>query len=123
LDDIHLDWLLLRLDEYNIGGVNVKVLDDFAGRESLQIKIAAYLSEASTADGAITPSSPIPLVSPRAPTLPIPLLVWVDDQPENVEFEVQYAKDLGIHVLQLTSTGEAKLWIDQNLGKQSKEFY
>lgn len=103
LDDVHLNYLLLRLDEYNIGGVNVRVLDDFAGSDSLQVKIAAYLSPIAT--GATDNSS----------ELPTPLLVWVDDNPTNVARFIQFARDLGIHVLQFTSTGETKFWIDQNL--------
>ena len=106
LDDVHLNYLLLRLDEYNIGGVNVRVLDDFAGSESLQVRIAAYLSLRATNPGN------------NNSELPTPLLVWVDDNPTNVAGFVQFARDLGIHVVQFTSTGETKFWIDQNLGNR-----
>ena len=96
--------LLFRLDEYNIGVVNVRVLDEFVGFESLQLKIASYLNLSRRDEAA------------KSSELPTPLLVWVDDNPKNVERFVQFAQNLGIHVLQFTSTGEAKFWIDQNIG-------
>ncbi len=97
--------MLLRLDEYKIGGVNVRVLDDFAGLESLQVRIAEYLSQATTN------------IPGNNSELPTPLLMWVDDSPNNVSGYVDSARDMGIHVLQFTSTGEAKFWIDQRVTK------
>lgn len=103
LNEVDINNLLIRLDEYRLGGVSVKVLDDFAGSESLWVKIAAYLS--LTAKNIVRNNL----------QLPTPLLLWVDDNPKNVAGYIEFARNLGIHVLQFTSTGEAQFWINQNL--------
>jgi hypothetical protein len=45
-----------------------------------------------------------------------PLIVWVDDCPENNTIEVSFARTKGITVLELTSTALAKAWIEANHG-------
>lgn len=44
-------------------------------------------------------------------------IIWIDDRPEEVEKEVEFAHSLGIQVIQLESTSEAKSWIDSNDGE------
>ena len=46
-----------------------------------------------------------------------PLLVWIDDRPENNEYEVAQARGMGIYVIEMTSTAMAKAWVDANLCK------
>ena len=93
LDDVAVKKLLLRLDEYDTGRVSITVLDDFAGIGSLIAKLVAY--------------------SPRSW---LPLIVWVDDRPENNQSYVLAARKAGLKVVEFTSTAEAKVWIDENLG-------
>jgi hypothetical protein len=51
------------------------------------------------------------------PTPSLPLLLWIDDNPENVIHSMRYAQSIGVHVISITSTHDAKEWIDKNLGK------
>jgi len=46
-----------------------------------------------------------------------PLLVWIDDGPENIAYEVAEARRMGIYVIEMTSTAMAKAWVDANLCK------
>ena len=81
--------LICRLDEYDIGTVNVAILDEFAGPKILEIKNAEYMFKGrTTSSSAIsrnteeTPSS-TSTVSISTPPPQTPLLVWVDDNPSN----------------------------------------
>jgi len=44
-----------------------------------------------------------------------PLLVWIDDRPENIAYEVAEARRMGIYVIEMMSTAMAKAWVDANL--------
>ena len=46
-----------------------------------------------------------------------PLLVWIDDRPDNNVYEVTQARGMGIYVVEMTSTAMAKAWVDANLCK------
>jgi hypothetical protein len=143
LDESVCTNILRRLDEYNIGVVNVTALDDFAGTKSLQTKIAAYLQSSppsSSSETLTVPNTPGPhrlkipseTISTRRssdqswsnessatitePSLQTPLLVWVDDNPANNARHVAYAEAEAVPILEMSSTAEAKIWIDQNLG-------
>ena len=48
--------------------------------------------------------------------LRIPLLVWVDDVPDGNSPLSEYARSLGITVVELTSTGAALAWLEANQG-------
>jgi hypothetical protein len=50
----------------------------------------------------------------------LPLLVWIDDNPTNNIREVAHAHELGINVIQLTSTALAKAWIEEHNGQYFK---
>jgi len=66
------------------------------------------------AEGSLSPGG-----SPTVPKTPqVPLLVWVDDIPANNTGLVLYARQLGIQVVQLLSTAEAKTWIEENSGNK-----
>lgn len=111
LEESVLNHIIYRLDEFDIGGVNVTALDDFAGTKSLRLLIAAYAHQAS---------NPVPILVSTPSTvdnsLTLPLLVWIDDNPDNNAFQIQTATNLGIEVITLFSTGEAKIWIDMHFG-------
>jgi hypothetical protein len=78
----------------------------------LRLIIAAYAYQTSNAEKIIPKtSSSSPIASPK-----LPLLVWVDDNPNYNEDQIQMAKALGIEVVTLFTTGEAKMWIDMHLG-------
>ena len=49
--------------------------------------------------------------------LKTPLLVWIDDRPDNISYEVAQAREKGIYVIEMTSTAIAKAWVDANLCK------
>ncbi|KAF9552252.1 hypothetical protein CPC08DRAFT_754860 [Agrocybe pediades] len=90
--------ILMRMDEYNSGGVTRNNFAWALGKESLKSFIGRYI------DG-------VPLKIPDSPSagssssnmkiaIKAPLLVWV--------------QEMGINVVQLTSTAEAKTWIKDN---------
>ena len=96
LDDVGITKMLLRLDEYGIGSVSISTLDEFAGTGSFIGKMASY-----------------------SPHFWLPLIVWVDDNPDNNTAYVKWALEAGIKIFQFKSTAEAKEWIDENLGTSS----
>jgi len=128
LEDSVCESIVCRLDEYNIGGINITVLDEFAGFKSLRVQIASYRQV-----GAPRPSGPKDSVtserqSPEKTSGTIyhppgeKLLVWVDDNPGNNIRLVEFARSIGIRVYELPSTAVAKVWIDQNIGgRRDKE--
>jgi len=61
---------------------------------------------------AIDPSS-----TPGAQPLQTPLLVWIDDRPENNVYEVAQARSMGVFVIELLSTSVAKAWVEANSGE------
>ena len=61
---------------------------------------------------AIDPSS-----TPGAQPLQTPLLVWIDDRPENNVCEVARARSMGVFVIELLSTSVAKAWVEANSGE------
>lgn len=66
--------------------------------------------------------SKIPSFFQEAPQsqLRVPLLVWVDDRPENNAYEIWRAREMGIQVIELPSTAAAKVWVDENAGENSQ---
>jgi len=52
-----------------------------------------------------------------------PLLVWIDDRPENNAYEVAQARETGIYVIEMTSTAMAKAWVDANLCESISSFF
>jgi hypothetical protein len=111
------------LDEYNINGINITTLDDFAGLKSLRVKIASYKHVHGPPDisNLEVPVSSEPEVHGKTlPTFSLPrggkLLVWIDDNPDFNEEYVEFAQSLNIKVYQLSSTALAKIWIDENIG-------
>jgi hypothetical protein len=55
-------------------------------------------------------------VENKTTEIKLPLLVWIDDNPINNTSEVSYALELGINVIQVTSTALAKAWIEEHSG-------
>ncbi|KAG6873994.1 hypothetical protein C0995_007950 [Termitomyces sp. Mi166 len=46
----------------------------------------------------------------------LPLLVWVDDRPENNIEEVRFAREANVYVLEFSSTALLKAWMEENEG-------
>ncbi|KAF9552256.1 hypothetical protein CPC08DRAFT_296457 [Agrocybe pediades] len=102
--------ILMRMDEYNIGGVTVDNFASALGKENLRAFVRRYINgkpkipESPSSGG----SSSLKMA------LKTPLLVWVDDEPKNNRSKVPKAQEMGITVIQLTSTAVAKAWIEDN---------
>jgi len=118
LDDSACENIIYGLDEYNIGGINITVLDDFAGLKSLRVKIASFKhnSLSETAAPVLAESEVLGQKNKMVRPSGGKLLLWVDDNPQNNVPHVNFARSLGIEVRELSSTALAKVWIDQNLG-------
>ncbi|KAG6853711.1 hypothetical protein C0991_002127 [Blastosporella zonata] len=95
--------LFLCLDEFRIGGVAASTLERFVGDSSLEQALQKFRSFAST-----------PSIHTRNSDPRLPLLIWVDDQPDNNREEVRFAESRGVHVLQFISTALLKVWIEDN---------
>ncbi|KAF4610527.1 hypothetical protein D9613_006510 [Agrocybe pediades] len=104
--------ILMRMDEYNIGGVTVDNFASALGKENLRAFVRRYINgrpkipESPSAGGSNSSSLKMALKTP--------LLVWVDDEPKNNRSKVPKAQEMGITVIQLTSTAVAKAWIEDN---------
>ncbi|KAG6826507.1 hypothetical protein H0H92_015562 [Tricholoma furcatifolium] len=103
--------LFMRLDEFRIGGVDASTLERFVGANSLQQAVEKFQIFESTV------SIPKPWkTDPR-----LPLLVWIDDQPDNNVEHVRFAEELGVHVVQFPSTALVKAWIEDNEGRHTSD--
>ncbi|KDR84483.1 hypothetical protein GALMADRAFT_237358 [Galerina marginata CBS 339.88] len=103
------DRIIMRLDEYNCGGVTPHNLTRALGSMSLKQFVETY------ARGEIvSESSGKELKDQSGYQLRLPLLVWIDDRPENNSYEVAEARGMGIQVVELPSTAAAKAWVDEN---------
>lgn len=114
LDDIVCSSLSHHLDPNSSGVVNIITVDDFAEPDGLRMSLREFIEEqsiSSSQQSFLTPHSSAPKESPRTP-----LLVWIDDCPENNVEGVQWACWQGISVMQKVSAAEAKEWIDENIG-------
>lgn len=125
LEDSVCESIVCRLDEYNIGGINITALDEFAGFKSLRVQIALYRQvggphPSGPKDSVTSVSSGQQSPEKTSGTISHPpgekLLVWVDDNPGNNVRFVEFARSIGIKVYELPSTAVAKVWIDQNIG-------
>jgi hypothetical protein len=110
----------MQLDEYKILAMSVTALDVFVGSGTFEDKIEKYRKlqlakptpdETSLAD--LSAFSDLTLGSIQ--NIANGLLVWIDDRPDNNKNYVAYAQKLGITVLELNSTAEAKIWVDKNM--------
>jgi hypothetical protein len=100
----------MRLDEYNSGGVTPHNLSRVLGDLSLKEFVELY----SRGEKPAALDESLIQVAPGH-ELRTPLLVWIDDIPDNIAFEVAQARALGIYVIEMTSTAVAKAWVDANL--------
>lgn len=118
MDDSVCENIVCGLDEYNIGGINITVLDDFVGLKSLRVKIASFkhtgLSEPAVPVSADT--EVLGQINKNIRPSRGKLLVWVDDNPQNNVPYVKFARSLGIEVREISSTALAKAWIDNEIG-------
>jgi hypothetical protein len=70
-------------------------------------------------DFSIPDEMPLPIDSSWIQVAPgeallTPLLVWIDDNPQNNVNEVAHAHSKGIQVIELPSTSVAKAWVEAN---------
>jgi len=101
VDDEMLLELQFLFDNFNTGHVSCHRLSSFSGSDPLGQKLKEYR------DKVVHLEIPPPL----SVGLSYPLLLWVDDAPENNESEILYAKDKGICVICVHGTAEAKEWL------------
>ncbi|KAF9456832.1 hypothetical protein BDZ94DRAFT_1241245 [Collybia nuda] len=106
--------LLLRLDEFAIGGVTPAALEDLVGMGNLRGLVNMF-----SADSSPTPAYPSQTqkwwsLKAKSSRIALPLLVWIDDNPESVVEGIREAQGMGINVIHLTSTALAKDWIEAN---------
>ncbi|KAA1475245.1 hypothetical protein DENSPDRAFT_415885 [Dentipellis sp. KUC8613] len=116
LDQTTADTLLLRLDEYAIGGVSPSSLDNFVGQRSIRDALSGL---GVIRKGMSTASQ---CKSVDRSTIK-PLLVWIDDEPLNNDWLIDNARQLNITVICLTCTASAKVWIEVNEGLLRKADY
>jgi len=90
--------LRMYLDHYNTGFVVCHRLSDFVGNEPFRAALLKYTKK------------PLQEQTPRG-DISYPVLLWIDDFPENNEDMVKYAQDNGVTVIPLQSTTAAKQWI------------
>jgi hypothetical protein len=116
LDDSVCENIVCGLDEYNIGGINITVLDDFVGLKSLRVKIASFKHTRPSEPAVPVSTDTDEQINRKIRLSGGKLLVWIDDNPQNNVPYVNFARSLGIEVRELSSTALAKVWIDNNIG-------
>jgi len=84
-----------------ISGKNVGFLPHFKISSKVQNVLARISSQPSHAGRGVDP----------------PWLVWIDDNPNNINGQIAFAEYMGVTVFILTSTASAKVWIDANEGR------
>ncbi|KDR81171.1 hypothetical protein GALMADRAFT_222682 [Galerina marginata CBS 339.88] len=105
------DRIVMRLDEYNAGGISPYSLSRALGNTSLK----EFIDHCTKGEKPLPPPDSAIKVA-FGHSLRAPLLVWVDDRPENNAYEVAQAREAGIYVVELSSTAVAKAWIEANTG-------
>ncbi|KAG6853712.1 hypothetical protein C0991_002128 [Blastosporella zonata] len=95
--------ILLCLDEFKTGGVAASALERFVGESTLKDAIEKFHFY----------DFPPPYTSSPGDQK-LPLLLWVDDRPENIAAHVSFAESKGVHVLQFTTTALFKAWVEDN---------
>ncbi|KAK0187855.1 hypothetical protein F5146DRAFT_731125 [Armillaria mellea] len=99
--------LSLRLDEYGVGCTTLASLDRFVGQQPLL--------DALTTLGVIQVNeSPRSTIESADPTSIRPILIMVDDEPENHCYTIDLVRSYNVDLFFFTSTASAKTWIDAN---------
>ncbi|PBK69904.1 hypothetical protein ARMSODRAFT_151673 [Armillaria solidipes] len=99
--------LSLGLDEYGIGCTTLASLDRFIGQQPLL--------DALTTLGVIQViESSRFTVESAGPTYIKPILIMVDDEPENHSCMIDSVQSYNVDLFVFTSTASAKTWIDAN---------
>ncbi|KAI0311713.1 hypothetical protein OF83DRAFT_1149633 [Amylostereum chailletii] len=114
LDKHTRDVMLLRLDESGVGGVTVRSLDDWVGKQNIRERVSFLdVLQGSTV---MHPLSPRPQETGDDTTVR-PLILWIDDNPNSVTRLCEHARSQGVTVVAITSTAAAKVWIESNQGE------
>jgi hypothetical protein len=95
--------LYLRLDHYNTGHIVCHRLGEFVGMDSLSVALRKYKGQATQQ-----------ISNGASSAVNNPLLLWIDDFPDNNEHMAAFAREIGIHVIQHSSTAAAKAWLLKN---------
>ena len=108
-----IDSLLLHLDEYGTGRVSLTDIEGFAGAGCLTARVAAYAVQPEPVPRTVEVIQQPSVTSASMSILKLPLIVWIDDNHDSAEHNMyaKKAKDLGVHLVLVDSTAEAKLWI------------
>ncbi|KAF9456833.1 hypothetical protein BDZ94DRAFT_1314782 [Collybia nuda] len=113
LDTTTRKGLMLRIDEFAIGGITPADLQSVVGTGSLRGFVNIY-----SKDSSLSPSTSSSLqkrdwwyTNPNKQKVALPLLVWIDDHPLANIGIVREAQNRGINVVQLKSTAIAKDWV------------
>ncbi|PPQ80707.1 hypothetical protein CVT25_001827 [Psilocybe cyanescens] len=104
------DRIIMRLDEFNCGGITPYNLARALEGATLKQFVDRYMKGLKPSS---LPKSEIITTPGRG--LRTPLLVWIDDTPDNNAYEASQARLLGIMVIELSSTAIAKAWVEANL--------
>ncbi|KAK0221639.1 hypothetical protein IW262DRAFT_918902 [Armillaria fumosa] len=99
--------LSLRLDEYGVGCTTLASLDRFVGQQSL-------LNALTTLGVIKVNESPRSTIESADPTSIKPILIIVDDEPENHRYTIDLVRSYNVDLFVFTSTASAKTWIDAN---------
>lgn len=99
--------LSLRLDEYGVGCTTLASLDRFVGQQSL-------LNALTTLGVIKVNKSSRSTFESADPTSIKPILIWVDDEPENHRYTIDLVQSSNVDLFVFTSTASAKTWIDAN---------
>ncbi|KAF9551401.1 hypothetical protein CPC08DRAFT_715088 [Agrocybe pediades] len=107
LNDVATSRIIMCLDEFNIGGITPGNLSRALSKETLKDFVDRYVG---IAERRLESS----ISSETKPEWRIPLLIWIDDCPNNNKYEAAVATQMGVQVIQLKSTALAKAWIEDN---------
>ena len=117
-----LDALLLRLDEFGVGGVTLSSINQFVGEKTLSDAIR-QLQQKGRRVAATAARPRANMVIAQTHCLDAngqydsrPWLIWIDDNPNNISEYFSFAQCKGICVFHFFSTAFAKAWIDSNEG-------
>ncbi|KAG7445763.1 uncharacterized protein BT62DRAFT_178719 [Guyanagaster necrorhizus] len=99
--------LSLRLDEYGVGCTTLASLDRFVGHRPL-LDALMTLGVIQVDE---SPGSSMENVDPASIK---PILIMVDDEPENHQYTIDLVRSYNVDLFVFTSTASAKTWIDAN---------
>jgi len=101
--------VMASVDEFKLGGVSHAHLDRLVNEAG---SFRSFLQRFQGEGDVRSNHEPEPAVQSQLPRLP--MILWVDDNPENNADLMSYAGNLGIQIVTVKSTDAAKEWVDSN---------